>query len=231
MKESNKDAIEFTAAQTAAAVLELLPLGSLLSRALIAPIEFAERQRTTKILDAFAADIAELQSQSRLPDIDSLASSDRFMAVLSSAFLASKSTADPDKLRRLRNAVFNTQIDDVEAIRAELFVRLLDRYSELHVRILEVAEPLPPFVSKEESFPVVDGKQDGVMRDLFGIVQRAVGDPLGLLMPAFNDLRNDGLLVRTQPVTYGLNDTGDPTRPDSMSKLGRAFLFFVRDPS
>lgn len=102
MKESNKDTIEFAAAQTAAAVLELLPLGSLLSRALIAPIEFAERQRTTKILDALAADIAELQSRSRLPDIDSLASSDRFMAVLSSAFLASKSTADPDKLRRLR---------------------------------------------------------------------------------------------------------------------------------
>lgn len=231
MKESKKDAIEFAAAQTAAAVLELLPGGSLLSRALIAPIEFAERQRTTVILDAFAADIAELQSQSRLPDIDSLASSDRFMAVLNSAFLASKATADPDKLRRLRNAVFNTQIDDVQAIRAELFVRLLDRYSELHVRILEVAAPLPTFVSKEESFPFVNGKQSGVMRDLFGIVQRAVGDPLGLLMPAFNDLRNDGLLVRTQPVTYGLNDTGDPTRPDSISKLGRAFLLFVRDPS
>lgn len=99
------------------------------------------------------------------------------------------------------------------------------------MRILEVAEPLPSFVSKEESFPFVDGKQDGVMRDLFGIVQKAVGDPLGLLMPAFNDLRNDGLLERTQPVTYGLNDTGDPTRPDSISKLGRAFLFFVRDPS
>lgn len=231
MKESKKDAIEFAAAQTVAAVLETLPLGSLMSRALLAPIEFAEQQRTSRILDGFATDIAELQSRSRLPDIDSLASSERFMAVLSSAFLASKATADPDKLRRLRNAVFNTQIDNVEEIRAEMFVRLLERYSELHVRILEVAEPLPAFVSKERSFPVADGKQSGVMRDLFGIVQRAVGDPHGLLMPAFNDLRNDGLLVRTQPVTYGLNDTGDPTRPDTISKLGRAFLFFVRDPN
>lgn len=231
MKESRKDAIEFAAAQTVAAVLETLPLGSVISRALLAPIEFAEQKRTSKILDGFAADIAELQGRNRLPDIESLASSERFMAVLSSAFLASKSTADPDKLRRLRNAVVNTHINNVETIRAELFVRLLDRYSELHVRILEVVEPLPAYNSREQSFPFVNGKRDSVMRDLFGIVQRKVGDPLGLLMPAFIDLRNDGLLVRTQPLTRGLVNTGDPTRPDTISKLGRAFLFFVCDPS
>lgn len=231
MKESSKDAVEFFTAQAMAAALELLPMGSVMSRALLAPIEFADRKRTSEVLDQLVGDIAALQATHRLPSVEELASSDRFMAVLSSAVRASKATSDSEKRRLLRNAVINSHLDDVEAAIAEYFVRLLDRYSELHVKILVAVEPLPPFVSPEESFGLVDGEHDGVMRDLFGFLQHEVGDPLGLLAPVFTELRNDGLLVQTQPMTYGLNDTGDPTRPDSISDLGRAFLVFVRDPA
>lgn len=68
------------------------------------------------------------------------------------------------------------------------------------------------------------------MRDVPALVRSAYPEHLDMVIPALQDLRNDGMLVQTQPQTYGLQNTGDPSRPDTISPLGEAFVGFLRDP-
>jgi len=231
MDEWTKDAIEFGSAQLAAGLLELLPGGSLLSRGLLLPVEIAERRRTERFLSDLATQIRELQEAERLPSIEDLVASDEFMANLTEVVRSMKATSDDEKRRLLANALINAQIDANPPELNEFFIRLAGRYSVLHVRMLRLIEPLPPFVSAEESFPVIDGKRSGVMRDLPAIVEAAFPESSLLVTPVFQELSNDGLLITTQPNTRAIADLGrDADRADTISDLGRAFVAFLRDP-
>lgn len=231
MNESTKDDIEFVTAQTAAGVLEIFPGGSLLSKAILVPLELAERRRTARILTAIQADIERLQAAGKLtPSFEDLASSDRFMANLTEAMRAAKATSDKAKRKLLRNAVLNSEMNPQGEYIDEFFMRLVGRYAVHHIWLLRFAEPFPAYVSDEASYPVVDGKPSGVMRDLLALAQAAFPEQADLVIPIFQELRNDGMLLQSQPPTYGLQDTGDPSRPDSISPLGRSFLAFVQDP-
>jgi hypothetical protein len=229
--ESQKDTIEYISAQVAAAVFELLPGGSLLSRALLVPVEVAERRRTTRILDSIAADIEQLQARADFPTVESLVASEAFMANLTETVRAMKATSNDEKRQLLRNALMNSELDDDPAELSEFLIRLVGRYSVLHVQMLRFIEPLEPFVSPEISWPVVDGEPSGVMRDLPAMLREAFPEDILLLDVVFQELRSDGLIRLSQPQTYTLQDTGDPTRPDSISELGREFVRFVRRPS
>ena len=230
MEEGSKDAVEFVVGQVAAGVLELLPGGSLMSRALLLPIELAERKRTAVLLDKLLADVAALSERGWLPPLDELCESELFLASITESVRAMKGTADEGKRKLLRNAVLNTQLDDVPAERSEFFLRVISRYGTLHVEMLTFIEKLPAYVSPEVSYPRVAGKPSGVMRDLPGMLkERFPADP-DLVYPAFNELRNDRMIELSQPQTYALQNTGDATRPDTISNLGRSFLQFLREP-
>lgn len=231
MDETTKDAIEYGAVQSVAGLLELFPGGSLLSRALLVPVELAERRRTERILNTLADQIQKLQDAERLESIDELVASDAFMANLHEVVRSMKTTSDDEKRILLGNALLNAQMDGKPRELNEFFIRLAGRYSVLHVRMLRVIEPLPPFVSAEESFPLIDGKRSGIMRNLQKLVEEAFPESSLLVAPTFQELASDGLIIATQPNTRSIADLGrDANRADAISDLGRAFVAFLRDP-
>lgn len=232
MKESTKDAVEYTTAQLAAGVLEVFPGGSILSKAFLVPLELSERRRTEAIIGALVADVEDLKALGKFPStLEELAESDAFMANLTEMMRASKSTHDEEKRKLLRNAVLNAELDPPAAGLDEFFIRLIARYSVLHVRVLQLIAPLPPFESAELSYPKdASGQASGVMRDIPALAQREFPNSSALVTPVFRELRNDGLVELTQPQTYALQNTGDATRPDTISDLGKQFIRFLADP-
>jgi hypothetical protein len=191
------------------------------------------QRRSEKILAGIEADIVELQALGRAQSPSALLESEEFIAALHATFRAAQETASEGKRKLLRNALLNGFVVRDPGPIPPRFIDLVGRFETEHIEILRELETL------------VDAHKELVSQPVYLIraARERRGEPaLPFLQAYFDELRRDGLISQNDKSTakeeksrnrIGFEVTTNVVTTESwfnVSRLGTAFLAFLRDP-
>lgn len=228
-RERLKDGVEDGVAATVEAAVSMIPIaGGPLAVVVNRAFGSAVERRLERDIAELREDLDAVVRAHDIPDPAARLSRDEFVAAMYTVVPALQATSFSEKRKLLRNALINgTVIGNWDDYRRESFLRQMASYDPLHVQILKYAASLAEF--KETEMP-----ETGVWRDLVSLIVdkllQSREELRAVVQRAVNQLATDGLLTQAQPQTRGLQNLGEPSRPDSISPLGQDFLAFVADP-
>jgi hypothetical protein len=178
------------------------------------PIQKRQAQWQRRVAEV----LVELQT-TRGVDLDKLRDDPAFADVLVQATRIALTTAQDDKLKALRNAVYNAAAcpgpDDFRG----LFLGWVDRFTEWHLRIIAVAAEPAKYLSHGSPWP----------ESLLLLLEQVL-PPLadaGLRDQLWSDLHASGL-VRLDSL-YGPG-VGNDFHNSKLTDLGEKFLAFIESP-
>lgn len=192
-------------------------LAVLFERVFEAPME----RRRQEWLREVGAVIQELCEKVHDLTPEELSKNEAFISICLQASAAALRTHREEKRKALRAAVKNTVLLSIGDVKGSMFVRLLDEFSEVHMRVLDMYANSEAYVKRLQEqrkglthYPAMSGVWDECFSDLNS------GDPLVKL--AERDIVERGLAhvesLRTSPRTKGV-----------LTPLGEEFVQFIDD--
>lgn len=198
------------------------PAVELLSLLVTPPIE----QRRNDWMEMVADGICQLQQEEKLR-VEDLPTNDAFIDTVLQATQAAVRTASESKRAALRNAVLNSALpNSPDETKRQIFVRLIDDFTEWHLRILDVfTDPPAWFQSRGRSVAeqMLAGSLMRVLKDAYSEAEEHQ-DLLDLIA---KDLHRRGLMgpdgLRAMISARGATSKNTTT-------LGDEFLTFIKNP-
>lgn len=198
------------------------PAVELLSLLVTPPIE----QRRNDWMEMVADGICQLHQEEKLR-VEDLPTNDAFIDTVLQATQAAVRTASESKRAALRNAVLNSALpNSPDETKRQIFVRLIDDFTEWHLRILDVfTDPPAWFQSRGRSVAeqMLAGSLMRVLKDAYSEAEEHQ-DLLDLIA---KDLHRRGLMgpdgLRAMISARGATSKNTTT-------LGDEFLTFIKNP-
>jgi hypothetical protein len=232
VSERAKNQVEDVATAAMEALVSTIPFAGgpaavILNRAFGSAVQ----RRNEKIMAQFESDIAELQAMGRAQSSAALIESEEFMAALHVMFRAAQETSSDGKRKFLRNALLNGFVTPEPGPIPPRFVEMTIQYEPEHILVLRELEEL----AREEmvTHPVTRIRA----------ARERDKQPIPPFFPNFfEELSRDGMVTQRDTSTvkeemnydrYGQSEMGSVVKTESVysiSRLGAAFLKFLRDP-
>jgi hypothetical protein len=178
-------------------------------------------RRQQEWMNDIAAAVRQLSSQQGI-SLDDLRDNPAFIDAVLSATQAAIRTSQQEKRTALLNAALNAGLPDAPEVAVQqMFIALVDRFTEWHLRVLKL-------VAAPSEWQDADGRRLNDTNSIAGLLEQAY--------PQLRDRRELSDLIWSDLLTAGLHRTG-PMRTmmtSAMAKrtteLGDAFLAFIESP-
>ena len=189
-------------------------------------------RRLVELLSDITDRITDLETSERL-DREKLLENDAFQAAIFRAIPSAMGTVSQEKRRALRNVALNAALGILPADDLfEMFLRYVDDFTGLHIKLLQVAEELKSLdmaVDSDGSTLVFDVTVRARQKAIEGAYPELRGLD-GTYEQAWSELVNRGLVKDDHDGSVFSNETGLGVDVEYLTPLGRQFLDFISDP-
>lgn len=161
--------------------------------------------------------------------IEGLAENETFQSTVIQATQAAVRTHQKEKLKALRNAILNSALPkSANDSRYELFIRLIDELTVVHMSILsEVQWMNISYLDLENPNWKILGKGLTELGDSIEAIYPELADEFDLCIEILDDLYRRGLIANKIPAKNRATFTYDKPMPTPFAK---AFLEFLKSP-
>jgi hypothetical protein len=214
---TDKSAGDYVYAAVKAGLASVPVAGGAASEIFVAVVTPPLEKRRTEWMHDVGEGLRRLE-QERGIDLAALAENDQFIDIVMSASAAALKTSSHRKREALKNAVLNVAAgDSPEESLAQVFVALVDQFTEWHLKILKLFQNPRPYVSNTN---LMSSSLNRTLLDVFPELK----DQSMLYEQIWTDLSERGLV--NTPGLKGMM-TADGALAKRTTERGDRFLAFV----